>query len=352
MDNIIEKIFLMLIGGTIPVVAIIYLIIMNPEKIEIWISIIFKFFSSIFQNYVSFKKNYIKFDLQGRVNTFTKTLGDKVPSLSEYKLKLEWVNPSNIDRKSFLDGNNVILRLKKEDPRDENFVHGAYSFVSHCLLMPIKRHISEAQKISVDTYVTAELIKTEKPQIFNFFAEKYIHAYINNKDKKKYFKNYQVINEHGYFFEVLLQEMDYIGRKVITNSSKNLLIKEYDEIIEFLSKTSNRCIGDDDTDLDYRGQYSNMLIIIIGKSQKINTPNVYLDFLTKETKKRNVETIYAVGAVENKKAIEDVFRQFNNEYDFYHSGVSDTMLNYKDGTNKKVKQYFCILRKSNRQLVV
>jgi hypothetical protein len=251
-----------------------------------------------------------------------------------------------------LDHGEVIIRLNRNDPSDDNFVHGAYTFVSQCMLLTIKRHISETQKITTDTFVTAELIKTEKPQIFTYFAENYLHINIDTNDKKKYFEHYQLINEHGYFFEVLMQELEYLGRKVMTSATRHLLIREYDEIINFLVRTSNRIVGDDSSDLRFKGQYTNMIIMIIGKSGKISNKQIYIEFLNKETANNKIETIYVLGAKENKKIIKEILVSIDNNYHEYHAGISSTQLNMRDGSKKSIEQYYVLLRKSDPKLLI
>jgi len=351
MDELIKTIITLFIGGTIPVVLVVILVALNPEKVEIWLSILFKILSNIIKFIKGFRKSYIKYDLQGRVNSFIKDISNKVPSLSPYKMKLEWIKTSTITRKAFLDGNRVVMRLKEDDPHDENFINSVCFYVSSCLLVPIKRHINQTQKSTIDTFVTTEIIKKEKPQVFDYFADEYLHETIKTPESIKYFSDYQLINEHGLFFEVLLQELDYLGRKIMNTASKNLLVKEFDEIIRFLRNTSNRKTGDE-TDLYYQGQFSKLLIIIIGKAQKISNTKVYDDYLVAEINRRPIETIYGIGPVQNKEAIDEVFSNLNRGYELYHTGVSEAILTRSNGEKANVTQYFSILRKIERTAIV
>src|SRR5690606_35469806 len=99
-------------------------------------------------------------DLQGRVNEFVRKLRREVPGLENAKLRVEWVDEP-LTRKAFLDRGEMILRLRRDDPHDSNFIHGSYLFVSQMLLNQAKRYVSPSQREALDLFVCSRLLQGE-----------------------------------------------------------------------------------------------------------------------------------------------------------------------------------------------
>lgn len=123
MDNLIKALLVLVPSITIPIILLIYLLFF-PEKIEILASFLWKLLSKIKCFFAFARKKYIKHDLQGRVNEFVKNLSGKIPNLESKKIRIDWID-SNESKKSFFEDNKIVLRLKRDDPKECNFVHGA-----------------------------------------------------------------------------------------------------------------------------------------------------------------------------------------------------------------------------------
>ena len=132
MDELITVLVFLLSPLSVGVI-IILIILLNPEKIEIWSALLWRLLDKLGSLFKSANKQYIKHDLQGRVNLFVKSLAKDAPFLVSNRVRIEWVE-NNITRKSFLEDKEIVLRLRREDPEDLNFVHGAYMFISTGLL--------------------------------------------------------------------------------------------------------------------------------------------------------------------------------------------------------------------------
>ncbi len=102
----------------------------HPEKAEKWVALSYLWGSTIFR---FAHRQYVKHDLQGRVNEFTRSLWKEAPFLAARRLRVE-LTDGQVDRVAFLNEDAVFLRLRRSDPADTNFVHGAYMFVATSLL--------------------------------------------------------------------------------------------------------------------------------------------------------------------------------------------------------------------------
>ena len=183
----IDQLVLKLIALFTPAVALLALLLFLPEKIEKWSALLWKAIKYFGILSRKARKKYIKHDLQGRVNDFVRHLRKSTPELPKEKLAIEWVD-TDMERKSFIEGGNVVLRLHSSDSKDHNFVHAAYLYISTALLYKAKRYLSPIQREAIDLYVCSELLKREKPSTVDFFLEAYLHP--RAKKKKAKLTNY------------------------------------------------------------------------------------------------------------------------------------------------------------------
>lgn len=194
---------------------LIILAIFLYDKIEYIISRIMLGIASLFKGLRFLKKKGIQLNIQSRINISASNLQKKVQhELEIEKIKIDWVE-KNKTRKAFLEGDSVIIRLQKNDSNEQNFIHGTHLFVSTCLLYKLKRHLDKNQKETMDLYVTAGLLNGSGNSVQDFYLEKYIIPSIEKSRKKKsYYSKYQTLDKHGYFYPLLITELNYLGKKV------------------------------------------------------------------------------------------------------------------------------------------
>jgi len=323
--------------------AIIYLLL-HPEKIEIWSSLVWRVLSNLGSIFSFAHKRYVKYDMQGRVNRFARGLSKDAPYLASNKVRVEWVS-DDVTKKSFLEDGEVILRLKRDDPDDMNFVHGAYLFVSTSLLFKVKRYISQSQRQAVDLYVATELIEQEKPSVVDHFLEEYLHpSLVDTKSKTaRYFDSFAKIDEGGFFYPVFLQELDFLGDKVFGGRRDDEIIREVSLLIEFLEPIATRRIGDEG-DLDFMQEYCSFAVVIVGRPGKMTSSgDVYINFIRKNLVPKKFETIYVLGLWENRSVIGNICKAFSKTYERCGTRRSKVVLRYGDESVER-EQVLTVLR--------
>lgn len=346
-----DKFLVAILSSSGTILIIIILAIFFWDKVELFISRILKIISGAFSFFKFLKKKGIQLDLQSRINLYIKKLNKLTSDLETDKIRIEYVN-KDINRKAFIENGKVVLRLKKDDSNDDNFIHGTYLFVSTCLLFKVKHHLSPTQKESVDLYVTANLIKTEKNYILDRFLEDYLQPSLEGKaDKKKYYLSFETIDEHGIFYPVFINELNYLGKRVFGSIGKDSLINEFDEIISFLLVAANRRVGDDQTNLEYTGEKSKILIFIIGKPEKISDEGKYTQYIKSVTTNHLINSIYSIGDKKNSAIIDRICNCISENYDCISKGNNRAKLNKKDGGTKIIDQYYTVMRKKDKKMV-
>ena len=98
--------------ATLGLIALIGYYLKNPEKFEKLVSLILKFL-----NYLSerFDKSYIKYDLQGKINDYLKTVSKKVKHIDIEKINVEWIDVSTQTTENYIQNGKLIIRLHKSE---------------------------------------------------------------------------------------------------------------------------------------------------------------------------------------------------------------------------------------------
>ena len=348
----IKNILLFILGTVTPTGVVICLILFFPEKLETWSSIFWKFLSIFGRLFKSAHKKYVVHDLQGRVNSFIKDLKKHTSAFGDEKLKIEFVG-NEISKGAFIEENKIVLRLKRNDPDDHNFVHGAYLFISKSLLTKCKRYLSSTQKESIDLFTCSKLIKEQKPSVTGYFLEEYLHPK-TEKTKSQlslYLDDFKQIDDSNMYFPILLQELRYLGEKVFGRRRDELIITEVKSMIETLKKIANRDVGDDETDLEYYGKYCRFSIMIVGKIHKISEGvRTYENFIRKNLVPKKVETIYLLSKYENKHKLKELCSRFSISFNIDDERQLTQKIR-RNGGSYDVESYLVVMRMTGIDLI-
>jgi len=334
-----------------PVTILLIALLLAPEKIEKWSALLWKALSHCGDAFKSAHKRYVKHDLQGRVNEFVRRMRRDVPGITDEKLHIEWVDP-HMERSSFIENGKIVLRLKRDDPEDHNFVHGAFLFVSNSLLHKPKKYLSVSQREALDLFVCTKLIQEEKESIVSVFLDEYLHPKtVDTKSKVAvYVDDYSIIDGGGLFFSLFLQELGYLGEKVFGKRRDDLIHKEVNTLIGFLKPIATRKIGDDN-DLNFTGEYCKFGLVIVGKPHKLLTSiQPYVNYIRSQLVSKSVETIYLLARKENARRIDEICNVFAELYECARKIDFARHLHYED-RKESVPQHLAILRLRGTELI-
>jgi hypothetical protein len=264
---------------------------------------------------------------------------------------VQWTERT-LTKKGFFDNGQVILRLKRDDPQDTNFVHGVYWAVATGLLHKAKRYISKPQREAVDLYVTTKVIEREKPSVRGIFLDRYLHPKTKEPHSKLsgYFDDFVKIDEGGYFYPVFLQELDYLGEKVFGRRKDDKIIQEVNGLIQHLRTVAQRKIGEEGN-LQFVGRYCRVAILIVGKRWNL-TPegDAYVNYVKGELLPQKIETLYVHGRHEHKDVIDGACTALSSAFYKCATRTYTAPLRYGD---KEIpsKQYLVVLRRKGIGLI-
>ncbi|MBU4251791.1 MAG: hypothetical protein KKC39_02845 [Candidatus Omnitrophica bacterium] len=288
MDLLIKYLAAFLGGGGLVLV----LIFLNPEKAEIWAS---KFWRLVRFIWKGAEKKYIAHDIQGHVNDFNKKLVGEIHNYESTAIKIKWIEQEETES-SFLKDNALIIRLRKSEDQNKNFVLATMTFISQVVLKKAKRYISPTQKESIDLYVAKKFFDKEKPGIVDQFLEDFLIPKTEGSKKvSEYFDKYSLIDKVGLFLPVFIQELNYLGNKVFGKKREDVIVSEVNGLIDFLKDYSERELGQEKSYM-FNGRYCRFGVMIVAKSWKVLVGNInpYLKYAEKLLKV-GIENIYLIG---------------------------------------------------------
>jgi hypothetical protein len=347
---VLKTLLTLLAGSGLTVAAAVGIILANPDKAEKWFSLFWRLVMACGLGIRVAHKKYVQHDFQGSVNEFVKKHAKAMPGFQVKGVKLQWVDAEE-KRQAFLEADRVVVRVKRDDPHHENFVKAVFLFVSTSLLFRAKRYISPPQGRAIDLFVSAEIFREQKPEVVDYFLERYLHPQIDDGSAKvtSLFHRFDGISTAGLFYPVFLQEMDYLGRKVWGTIKAQDVVLEVDELVGFLESLAQRRVGDDQVDLDFIKQYCRFMVVIVGKQVKMSKSlSPYVSYIRNGIP-QNVETIYLVGRAENEAAIREVCGQVSDLYDLACEKRMPKIVMY--GEEKvKLNGLVAVLRAKNMRL--
>lgn len=328
-------------GGSL--VIIFMIILMNPEKIDKWLGIIYKFLSGFGVLFKKAHRNYVKYDTQGRINEFTREIAKVAPYFEDTQIEVEWTH-TDLDKKAFLNKGEAIIRLRQDDDEDLNFVHGAYWAISTQLLPRVKRYVSSSQRKAIDLFVTGDAIRKEKYHVRGYFFDHYLDKLDEETHTRNIYNKFDDIHRYGVFYPVFLQELYFLSLTIFGKLPNENIIKEVTRMSDFLLKRANRTVGAN-IDANFIGEFCKFGIVIVGTGEKMSLEGKkpYLKYIEKQLMPKKLERIYLIGKYEYYDFINELCEDLYMNYDIYKTHDFESTLNFEGGGTKTENSYLVVL---------
>ncbi len=328
---------------TVALVSLFGYYLKNPEKFEKLIAMLSSFFTWVS---AKFDKTYIKYDLQGKVNDYLKTVSKKVKHIDIEKINIAWVDIDNQTPETYVKNGELIIRLHKSNNQNKNIVNASIAFISYAFLKKAKSYIAKYQRESLDLYACYDFLKQEKSEILDQFVQDFMKEKMDNNKIANLFEIYHDIDKAGIFYPILVQELTFLGEKVFAQKrDATKIYEEVKQLIFYLNNYANRKLRDDSIN-DFNGQYCKFAIRIIGKQYKVTNLGEQTYIKNIEKINHGNETIYLIGNAENTDFMKSVFTKCKEKigYDLLTDDSYSAVIKDSDGNDYKVKNYLMILR--------
>lgn len=257
MNDILIALISILGTAGIFIFLIIYFV-MNPDKFDKWVAIVLRFV-----DFLGFKikRQQIKKDIQGSINSYAKRLA-RDSNINTPGVKIKWAGRFEDDDVRWKDG-EVVLVLKDRSHRMRNFVHAAYLFTSTTLLRHVKTHLSKKQATAIDLFTTGKIVEEENPPALDYYNKDIANPLLLDEKIKESVEKFEDIDKSGFYTHILLQELNYLGSKVVFSSRKGEVYEEVSSLINFLQNFATREVGDKSITEEFVGKFLRSSIKIV-----------------------------------------------------------------------------------------
>lgn len=355
-DDIVQVLkYLLSAGGPLAVLAV--LIFLFPEQSQKWWGF---FLRSLHNHGVSvpgLHKAYTRHVFQGEVNSFIRSNCDTIPGVTAMPVKMVYVDAATASKKAILQDNSVVIRIKKDDPRDKSFVHAVCLYVEKCLLFKAKRYISEPQGKATELLVSMKILESEPLAIRDYFLEDHLHPILDKKTKTaSLFSDLKLIDNHNIFFRLYLRELNFLGESVFMDRRDQRIHDDVDRLIQFLKSFCLREIGSDDMDPYVAGTYCKFSVVIVGKKLKLDVHGAtpYANHIKNKLLPNGVNTVYLLSGT-TPEQVQEVAKQVESDYETLGLESYTTTLYWRTSEGKrksrKASNRMMVLRRKNRPLV-
>jgi len=317
----------------------------RPEALEKWATVLYRIVYFITKQG---GKRIVKHDIQSRINGFSRVLGKEIANYEPVGINIEWVKNEDV-AESFFRDDKVVIRMRHHQDQDKNFVIAAMAFVSQSILSKTKKYLSRNQRESIDLYVCKDLCHREKPRVEEKFFDYYFVPQTDESERIKEFVNkYEIMHKVGIFYGVLVQELNFLGKKVFSQPRSRNIIEEVTHLIDFLEKYAKREVGDEDIQTTFRGKYCRCGIMIVGKSFKVQNGKTdpYLNYIEMLVHSK-IENIYLIGPAltPHELLIGRISTQVQEKYGYleYFSKKYKATIRIK-GKRNKVNNFLVLMR--------
>ena len=281
------------------ILVVIYLTFRNVEKIQIWVSIIQKYFSSLSAR---IERKSISNNIEGKINLFAKKFNTQLDGILPYAIKIEWVEDKDITVEAFIRDDQLIVKMKQHVNQDRNLVIAALGFISRGLLPTARNYISKPILQSIDFKMLHKILLSnrETSAIEYFFKEVFPSETKDKPEIVEYLKKMHDIDDHGFFMTILLTELARLGKILPpdVNNIRKRAISEVKQLIDFLHNLAVSSPGDI-VDLNFIKKELKLAILIVAKPEKIIMgEKQYLNSFRKKLQEGS-ERIYVISSGNN-----------------------------------------------------
>ena len=310
----------------------------HPEKVQIWQSIL-QSWSSTKES----KKKSVTNRVSGEYKSAMKQMPEDEKDLFPSDVVIKWQDGANEDRESFLQGNQVIIRIGRTDNYSKAMSLAALEVAKVGVLASCKRFVSKDICLASDHILARKLLRhMNKGYALTYFDNSIFQPLYNqNPEFKECFDKLDQTDRKGMYVAVLLNEINKVADKLSTQPVSK---KAEDEITRFLTFLYDVSTKKPAPTLRFVGEFIRINIAFTGTNERLERSDPYTYYVEKAYSafEQGVETVYlfAIGRkIEDAKGIEE---EFNSKYPNFATTRQASYLHSFSSEGNKRREGICI----------
>lgn len=288
-------------------IALVYLLV-HPDKVLVW--------KGILQSFLIFsqkaQKDSICNRVCGSIRHATKQMPEEERALFPETVKIEWKDGENETRESFLNGNQVIVRMCRTDNIHKTTSIAALEMAKAGVLANGKRYMNADVSQASDYLVARKLISNiSSGQSLGYFDEMYFRPqYDSNAEFRQYFDQLITTDHNGMYVSVFLNETRKMADLLFPEPAN---VESQKDNLDFLRFLYNLCVRNNDASFRYVGKYIKVDVAFTGDLRVLRSQGY--DFYVRKCydalyDRINTVYIFAIGMrTQDAMGVEDLFNE-------------------------------------------
>ncbi|MCK5051938.1 MAG: hypothetical protein KAS53_09465 [Candidatus Cloacimonetes bacterium] len=209
----------------------------NPEEIDKWSALYNKF---KFWKDENRERKIISKTLDYKITRIAKHINSESEGILPYGLRVKWTKPDEVI--SYIEQNEVIVVLSKDENSDKNIVEACSAFVPKALLPTSRNCIDETLLKAMDQYVIKQILSYGSfDSSYNYFMKHFFSGIIKSHPTANLFYNHiSKVDTIGFFTRVLLEEFRRFGLLLYGTSEETSFKNESTRFLTYLYNIANR----------------------------------------------------------------------------------------------------------------
>lgn len=296
--------------STIVLIIVILIILGNTENIMIWKSEIYGLFSKAS---VYAKKKQISNKVRGTVLKSIRDQNFDTDNIIPNDLKVVWVDKESSE--TFVESNQVIVRIKQSSNPHENLVTAVSEYVNYGLLHNVKRYLNKDVIDASRILMTRKIIQSADKTSLTYLDEKYIKPELEcNEELKELYYDLSKIDHNGMFIGILLNEFNKSGMSIYGEIEDPELVAESKEFMRFLYNIAIG-ISDDSERLCFNRDYFKVSIFLTASNKTLRYYGIK-PFIKAASQRLEdgIETVYIFGLGSKRDIAEQISKEISNDF--------------------------------------
>jgi predicted RNA-binding protein with RPS1 domain len=281
-------------GSGVAIIAIAFLLISNPDKVQLWTAWLWKGvrFASKKAEY-----SYIAADVAGNLNAHLRRhLTEEMEGPTIPRIAIRWTNsPETITAES---PGTLIVRMRPHRDRAANILHASMAVTPRIVIPTLRSQLRPEQSQGIDLQLCRRLAEETSATAVTTYRLSILDPALSALPNiGPVLDELNTVDLSGLFLPVLIQELTKLAAVHPLDSLPGLA----DEVAEFSSYL--RTVGErspgDDVDLEFVGRYFKVNILLVAKAEtKAIGVGPYRARVTRELAE-GVESFYVMATERN-----------------------------------------------------
>ena len=217
------------------------------------------------------EKTAIASSIQGKVDSFVRSMETEVEGILPYGLKIKWI-PAETSKEAFIDNNKVVVMLTHHHNKDENISKATLLYMSKAVVPEARPHLDASLSRAINLMMTKKALYSfvESRSSFDYFIKEVLRPQTaEDQNLKDFCESIEITDERGLFTRILLRELIELGRRRAGSTEVGDTVHEANEFVKHLKQIAEKERGQD-VNPNFLKNYIRMAVIFIAKPEKIN----------------------------------------------------------------------------------